>query len=31
MARFLEQLGAFARVAQFDKRGTGMSDAVPPR
>jgi class 3 adenylate cyclase len=29
MARFLESLGRFARVIQFDKRGTGMSDAVP--
>ncbi len=29
MARFLEELGTFARVVQFDKRGTGMSDAVP--
>ncbi|MBV8690532.1 MAG: adenylate/guanylate cyclase domain-containing protein [Actinobacteria bacterium] len=29
MARFLEALGRFARVIQFDKRGTGMSDAVP--
>jgi class 3 adenylate cyclase len=29
MARFLEELGRFARVVQFDKRGTGMSDAVP--
>jgi class 3 adenylate cyclase len=28
MARFLEELGRFARVVQFDKRGTGMSDAV---
>jgi class 3 adenylate cyclase/alpha-beta hydrolase superfamily lysophospholipase len=28
MARFLEELGTFARVVQFDKRGTGMSDAV---
>jgi class 3 adenylate cyclase len=29
MARFLEALGRFARVIQFDKRGTGMSDQVP--
>jgi len=28
MARFLEGLGRFARVVQFDKRGTGMSDAI---
>jgi class 3 adenylate cyclase len=28
MARFLEDLGRFARVVQFDKRGTGMSDAI---
>ncbi|MDQ1375362.1 MAG: hypothetical protein QOJ09_2700 [Actinomycetota bacterium] len=28
MARFLTELGRFARVVQFDKRGTGMSDAV---
>ena len=28
MAAFLEGLGRFARVVQFDKRGTGMSDAV---
>lgn len=28
MARFLEDLGSFARVVQFDKRGTGMSDAI---
>ena len=28
MARFLEELGTFARVVQFDKRGTGMSDAI---
>ena len=28
MARFLEGLGRFARVVQFDKRGTGLSDAV---
>jgi class 3 adenylate cyclase len=28
MARFLEALGRFARVIQFDKRGTGLSDAV---
>jgi class 3 adenylate cyclase len=29
MAEFLERLGRFARVVQFDKRGTGMSDAIP--
>ncbi len=29
MARFLEGLGKFARVVQFDKRGTGLSDRVP--
>lgn len=29
MARFLESLGKVARVIQFDKRGTGMSDPVP--
>ncbi|MEY2568285.1 MAG: hypothetical protein QOE35_2814 [Actinomycetota bacterium] len=28
MARFLSELGRFARVVQFDKRGTGMSDAM---
>ncbi|MEO7429945.1 MAG: adenylate/guanylate cyclase domain-containing protein, partial [Acidimicrobiales bacterium] len=28
MAEFLARLGGFARVVQFDKRGTGMSDAV---
>ncbi|MEY2398384.1 MAG: hypothetical protein QOJ00_1558 [Actinomycetota bacterium] len=28
MARFLEGLGRFARVVQFDKRGTGLSDRV---
>ena len=27
-ARFLERLGSFARVAWFDKRGTGLSDKV---
>jgi pimeloyl-ACP methyl ester carboxylesterase len=27
-AQFLEALGSFARVIQFDKRGTGMSDPV---
>ena len=27
-ARFLERLGAFARVVTFDKRGTGMSDRM---
>ncbi|HZN13612.1 MAG TPA: adenylate/guanylate cyclase domain-containing protein [Acidimicrobiales bacterium] len=28
MVEFLESLGRFARVIQFDKRGTGMSDAI---
>lgn len=28
-ATWLERLGSFARVAMFDKRGTGMSDRVP--
>jgi class 3 adenylate cyclase/alpha-beta hydrolase superfamily lysophospholipase len=28
MAHFLESLGSVARVVQFDKRGTGMSDAI---
>ncbi len=28
MVEFLEGLGRFARVVQFDKRGTGMSDAI---
>lgn len=28
MARFLRELGEFARVVMFDKRGTGMSDRV---
>lgn len=28
MARFLEEMGSFARVVQFDKRGTGMSDHI---
>lgn len=27
-ARFLERLGSFARVASFDRRGTGLSDPV---
>ena len=27
--RFCEQLGEFARVIRFDKRGMGMSDRVP--
>ncbi len=30
MAGFLERLASFARVILFDKRGTGMSDRVPP-
>jgi pimeloyl-ACP methyl ester carboxylesterase len=29
VARWLLRLGSYARVAMFDKRGTGMSDAVP--
>ncbi|MGY3460791.1 pimeloyl-ACP methyl ester carboxylesterase [Bradyrhizobium sp. LM3.4] len=29
VARWLLRLGSFARVAMFDKRGTGMSDRVP--
>ncbi|MEJ2345710.1 MAG: alpha/beta fold hydrolase [Gammaproteobacteria bacterium] len=29
VARWLNRLGAFARVAMFDKRGTGLSDQVP--
>ncbi len=29
-ARFMEQLGSFARVITFDKRGVGLSDRVPP-
>jgi pimeloyl-ACP methyl ester carboxylesterase len=28
-AAFLRRLGTFARVITFDKRGTGLSDAVP--
>jgi pimeloyl-ACP methyl ester carboxylesterase/DNA-binding CsgD family transcriptional regulator len=28
-ARFLERLASFSRVILFDKRGTGLSDAVP--
>jgi class 3 adenylate cyclase len=28
MAGFLDELGRFARVVQFDKRGTGMSDSI---
>jgi len=28
LAHFLSRLGAFARVIQFDKRGTGLSDPV---
>ena len=27
-ARLLQRLGTFARVIQFDKRGTGLSDRV---
>jgi pimeloyl-ACP methyl ester carboxylesterase/class 3 adenylate cyclase len=29
-ARFLRRLASFARVILFDKRGTGLSDRVPP-
>jgi class 3 adenylate cyclase len=29
-ARFLERLASFSRLILFDKRGTGMSDRVPP-
>jgi pimeloyl-ACP methyl ester carboxylesterase/class 3 adenylate cyclase len=29
-ARFLERLASFARLIVFDKRGTGLSDRVPP-
>ena len=29
-ARFLERLAGFARLITFDKRGTGLSDRVPP-
>src|SRR5512145_3146727 len=29
VARALERLGAFCRVINFDKRGTGLSDRVP--
>ena len=28
-ARFLEALGSFARVINFDRRGSGLSDPVP--
>ncbi|MGH2491901.1 MAG: adenylate/guanylate cyclase domain-containing protein [Candidatus Limnocylindria bacterium] len=28
VARFLDRLGAFARLIRFDKRGTGMSDSA---
>lgn len=30
LASILRRLGTFARVVTFDKRGTGMSDRVPP-
>ncbi len=30
LASILRRLGTFARVVMFDKRGTGMSDRVPP-
>ena len=29
IAGFMESLGRFARVVEFDKRGTGLSDRVP--
>jgi class 3 adenylate cyclase len=29
-ARFLERLASFSRLILFDKRGTGLSDPVPP-
>jgi pimeloyl-ACP methyl ester carboxylesterase/DNA-binding CsgD family transcriptional regulator len=29
-ARFLRRLASFSRVILFDKRGTGLSDSVPP-
>src|SRR5918994_5778275 len=29
-AQFVQRLTSFARVIQFDKRGTGMSDRVTP-
>jgi hypothetical protein len=28
LARFLERLGSFARLIWFDKRGTGLSEAL---
>ena len=30
LARMFERLTAFARLIQFDRRGSGMSDRVPP-
>jgi len=30
LARFLERLASFSRLILFDKRGTGLSDPVPP-
>jgi len=30
VARMMERLGSFARVITFDRRGTGLSDRVPP-
>src|SRR5436190_22659475 len=30
LARYYRRLAAFARLIVFDKRGTGMSDRVPP-
>ena len=30
LARFFRRLAAFSRLVLFDKRGTGLSDRVPP-
>lgn len=30
LARFLRRLASFSRLVMFDKRGTGLSDRVPP-
>src|SRR5262249_21560811 len=30
LARFFERLASFSRLILFDKRGTGLSDRVPP-
>jgi pimeloyl-ACP methyl ester carboxylesterase len=30
VARFLTRLASFSRLIRFDKRGTGLSDRVPP-